>query len=462
MNLLKFLVNVSILLMVTCALFYQATFAQAAVWRQTAPLATSRFKHTANLLPNGKVLIVGGATYTAATNTYRDLAEAELYDPLSNTWSSAGKMATARYGHTSTLLPNGKVLVTGGTTTSGQTQGEIYDPSSNSWTTGDINAESLAYSTATLLNNGNVLFVGGTLPLSDLADSSPPKLYDYKANNSNFTAVTNTYNQYYITNNTSTLLPDGTVLITGGSQNTGNNYYFGSIYAQVWLYDPASDSWKDSTNDSSIQSMAHARALHSAVLLANGKVLVTGGQDVTSNYYKAISSSELYDPVTRTWSRTVGDLNINRMSSTTTLLPDGTVLAVGGIGGAYSESLKSVELYDPVTSKWTITAPLVTDREGHTATLLPNGNVLVVGGFRYIYTNGSGPLASTELYDPTMNSWSLAAPSNNGYAYFASCTLVDGKILVVGRNKTMGELYDPGANSSVSYTHLTLPTIYSV
>ena len=81
---------------------------QSGTWTATGSLATARFRHTATLLPNGKVLVAGGYDI----GSY--LASAELYDPASGTWTATGSLATARYAHTATLLPNGKVLVAGG------------------------------------------------------------------------------------------------------------------------------------------------------------------------------------------------------------------------------------------------------------------------------------------------------------------------------------------------------------
>src|SRR4030095_16315200 len=83
-------------------------------WSATGSLATSHGFHTATLLPNGKVLVVGGFDGVG-----RPLVSAELYDPASGTWATTGSFVTARDSHTATLLPNGKVLVAGGNNDSG-------------------------------------------------------------------------------------------------------------------------------------------------------------------------------------------------------------------------------------------------------------------------------------------------------------------------------------------------------
>src|SRR5207247_1734174 len=89
-------------------------------WTATGSLGTARFDHTATLLPNGKVLVAGG--YNGSP-----LASAELYDPASGTWTATGSLGAARVEHTATLLPNGKVLVAAGFNGSYLASAELYD-----------------------------------------------------------------------------------------------------------------------------------------------------------------------------------------------------------------------------------------------------------------------------------------------------------------------------------------------
>jgi hypothetical protein len=134
-------------------------------WRATGSLATARIGHTATLLPNGKVLVVGGAV--SSGDPYEDfftfLASAELYDPASGTWTATGSLATARSGPTATLLPNGKVLVAGGAVSSGTylASAELYDPASGIWSATGSLVIGRGFHTATLLPNGGVLIAAG-------------------------------------------------------------------------------------------------------------------------------------------------------------------------------------------------------------------------------------------------------------------------------------------------------------
>src|SRR6184192_2743384 len=124
-------------------------------WEYTGSLKTARFHHTATLLPDGRVLVAGGEDRLYA------LASAELYDPATGTWSDTGSLNTARDSHTATLLPNGMVLVVGGGPGSANASAELYDPASGIWTpTSSLNTGREEHM-AILLPNGMVLVAGG-------------------------------------------------------------------------------------------------------------------------------------------------------------------------------------------------------------------------------------------------------------------------------------------------------------
>lgn len=236
-----------------------------------------------------------------------------------------------------------------------------------------------------------------------------------------------TQGRYY---HTATLLQNGRVLVTGGA-NDGH-------LTSCEFYDPASDRWSPAAN------LAQPRAVHTATLLSDGKVLVTGGYGTTS--------AERYDPATDTWSP-AGDMAQARTGHTATLLPGGKVLVAGGY--ASPAALASCELYDPATNSWTSAASLAGARNAHTATLLSNGKVLVAGGSTLNGT-GNGSLDSAEIYDPDTDTWSPAG--NLAYARNAhtATLLAGGKILVAGGwadyyseycGYTTAEIYDPATNN---------------
>ena len=336
------------------------------IFTSTGSLNTAREAHTATLLLNGNVLVVGGKGGGG------DLSSAELYNPTTGTWSPTGSLPGGGIrDFTATLLPNGKVLVAGGAFGSPGYTGEssaadLYDPATGTWSaTGSLHYNYSGH-TATLLPNGKVLVVGDTA-----------ELYNPATGTWTITGSLATARAAH----TATLLSSGKVLVTAG--NTG---YFGDTNGAE-LYNPATGAW------SSTGSLANPRDSHTATLLPNGKVLVTGG---LVNTYTVLASAEQYDPTTGTWSST-GNLGIARYGHTATKLPNGKVLVVGGVG-TNSSVLASAELYDPATGAWSPVGGLSDARVAHTATLLSNGQLLVAGGMG---TNGI--LNTAELSNPKLS-----------------------------------------------------------
>src|SRR5436190_5584555 len=124
-------------------------------WTATGNLNTARYYHTATLLPNGKVLVSGG------WDGFNPFSSSELYDPASGMWSTTGSLNTARELHTATLLPNGKVLVAGGTKIGRASSRErVYDVVGGWWCTRRRNTAGRNYKATTLPNSGVVLVAG--------------------------------------------------------------------------------------------------------------------------------------------------------------------------------------------------------------------------------------------------------------------------------------------------------------
>ena len=347
-------------------------------WVTTGSLGTARGNHTATLLPNGKVLVAGGSNGPIVSS-------AELYDPASGSWSSTGSLGTGREYHTATLLPNGKVLVAGGYDFNRYlSSAELYDPASGSWSSTGSLAIARWLHTATLLPTGKVLVAGGYGSVGRGILTSA-ELYDPATGSWSSTGSLHTARYSH----TATLLPSGKVLVAGGA---------GGL-SRAELYDPATGSW------SRTGSLGTARQWHTATLLPSGKVLVAGGYGNLG----VLSSAELYDPATGSWSST-GSLGTARSGHTATLLANSKVLVAGG-GGSAGES---AELYDPATGSWSSTGSLGTARVEHTATLLSSGEVLVAGGY-----NDSIVLSSSELYGPAV---SQITPAGTTCSQFSSDT----------------------------------------
>ena len=303
---------------------------------QTGQLTTVRTDHTATLLPNGKVLIAGGWAALAGWPVW---SSAELYDPSVHGFTVTGTMAVPRFGHRATLLPDGRVLITGG------------------------------------------------------------------------------YPTYYISPNLN--------------------------LASAELYDPSTGNFSPAGN------MTMARAYHTAILLNTGKVLIGGGEgNGADGYFTNLSSAELYDPATGSFTAT-GNMVEARPNPVATLLPSGKVL-IGktGVGPDGLIDLASAELYDPAAGTFTLTGWLPYANENRlTGTLLPDGSVL--GNF-WDYASDDGFSDNTAIYHASTGTFEPGAKMTTQRGFSTSTLLPDGRVLIEGEgdNEPYGlggsaELYDP-------------------
>jgi len=220
----------------------------------------------------------------------------------------------------------------------------------------------------------------------------------------------------------------GAVLSIGGVDNAGN------VLNTAELFTPASSTW------TLTGTMSDAREQFAAVVLTSGKVLVVGGVGPSSTI---LGGTELYDPTAKTWS-SAGSLSVPRAAHTATLLASGKVLVTGGCtSGPTCTTTPVSELYDPVSNSWSASGSLTTPRAFQTAVRLGSGKVLVIGG-----TNGT-VTTSCELYDPASGTWSNAASTTTARYLNTTTVLPNGKVLVAGGKgpENSAEIYDPVANT---------------
>jgi hypothetical protein len=342
-------------------------------WASAGAMTTARSFHTATLLPDGRVLLAAGRS-----GAYPDvsLSSAEIYDPVSETFLATTSLNTVRHGHSATLLPDGRVLVIGGYNP-GQgwlSSAEVYDPAIGQWSiTQPIFAHGVTH-TATLLKDGRVLVMAGAIQSGSPGPDDRVEIFDPTMNRWQQAAR----HENTEGNHTATLLPNGRVLIAAGN-------------ADPAIYDPASDTWQ------AAGSLAVERCFARAILLQDGRVLLIGGILLPQGG-TTLNSVEIYDPASNAW-RQVAPLAQARFDHTATLLPDGRVLVTGGArpwetswddAGAI---LSSVEIYDPASDTWSDLPSLQQARAGHTATLLLDGRVFVTGG----HANQHSVLDSVEI-----------------------------------------------------------------
>ncbi|MEO6795518.1 MAG: kelch repeat-containing protein [Candidatus Dormibacter sp.] len=249
-------------------------------WTPAAPMAVTRARHTATLLADGRVLVVGGYSAPTPGKLGGFAPRAEVYDPIANRWSDTNTMGTGgRQGHSATRLLDGRVLVVGGEGTLGGNQSaELYDPATNTWAFAHFPLAPHVGHTATLLASGQVLIVGGAGSISptlhEPAALATAEIYQPGLNQWTLLTPMHTTRDHH----TATLLDDGRVLVVGGA-------YTSTPLPE--LYDAAANTWRLLPGD------PMDRYAHTATLLENGRVLVAGG------FGQSAATTWVYDPAGR-------------------------------------------------------------------------------------------------------------------------------------------------------------------
>lgn len=322
-------------------------------------MVTARSYHTATLLANGKILVAGGFDRSGAS-----LASAELYDPLTKTFSpTGGNLPNKTAGGTATLLTSGpdkgKVLVVGG----GNSSSEIYDPASNQWSSGGGISGQRSYHTATLLPNGKVLISGGSDSSGKTTNTA--LLYDpvsrSYSNTGNMTVEREFHTSILLTSGPNS----GKVLIVGGRSSSGRNFTY---LSKAELYDPSTERFSAAGN------LITPRFAHTATLLAvganSGKILIAGGAGASGS----MASAEFYDPSAGTFAA-AGLMSVARRDFVAFLFGTGVVMAGGRTDSTTLASAEALQgsVFQPAGT-------MTVARTGHAATQLANGAVLLTGG----------------------------------------------------------------------------------
>jgi len=373
----------------------------------TGSMSTDRQQHTATLLNNEMVLVAGGASQQSGGA----LASAELYNPATGTFSPTGSLNFARRYSSATLLNDGTVLITGG----------VYISPSGSPT---------SIATAEIYNPGNGTFIytnGG---------------------------MTNARYEHTATVLRCTCADNGKVLIAGGYNEIG-----GALNSAD-LYDPLTGTFTP------IAPLGTSRYGHSATTLNDGSVLIAGGLNGfgTPNTVATPNAVELYDPAQETFTTISATLGNGLAEFSATLLNGGKVLFAGGsdILGNWPNS----RVYDPTTQTFTMGGALnLTYRTFFTSTLLNNGTVLLTGGVNA--TNATPIVASTELYDPALGTFSFGNTMLVSRALQTATLLSDGsgKVLIAGGVSGSNYFLTPlGVSSAELYppSTLTPPNLVSI
>lgn len=430
--------------LLSCGPDCDRTTDEGATWQPVAwPLDGINFT-SATLLPNASLWFIGGRDGGAISSGHT-----ALFHPDGG-WSNGPSLNNPRSEHHAVLLPTGRVLVVGGVNAS--TVAELADmlvpsvvngpaltfdpgeaavawlPSGNSWLVGLPNAretwlfkngvwvagaslpEPRNKPSAVVLRTGHVLISGGG-PVQSL-------LYD-ESNDSLMAAGAMPVVQVGAE---ARLLATGQVLSTGGRGVDG-----GQVLAATALFDPAVLTWAAGV------SLPAPREGHSMTVLRDGSVLVVGGSDGAN----LSATAWTWNPGASSW-RTETAMTTARAHHSATLLPDGQVLIAGGLNAA-GNGLATAQTYNPATRTWSAEVALNHARGRHAAVLMPSNYVLFAGG-----VDQSTPRASTELYDVVTRRSTLSAPMQTARAGPRFIRLSDWRVLVISGGSTTSDVFDEG------------------
>jgi len=310
----------------------------------------SRAFHNTLRLQDGRMMVVGGIQGPFGSGPYHVevLNDAEIYDPATDTWTTTAPMSQYRAGSTANLLPDGRVLVAGGTRGDGQNRlfsvddllttalrtTEIYDPATDSWSAGPNMSEPKAGAVSVALDNGEIMIAGGVtfesifgIPIPDFSD-------------------------------------------------------------RVVFYDPASNSFRSKT-------MREKRALFGMVKMNNGSVLLAGGAGGDIFSIGPIKKCEVYDPVADNFTNTPL-LSVDVAFSGCVALPNGNAVVIGGATGDLDDPIPVVNCweFDPNSNSFTALPDMIFQHGGHVSLVTGSGTVTVIGG----ESNSGTSEAKTETY----------------------------------------------------------------
>jgi hypothetical protein len=289
-----------------------------------SPASGYHWRGTMTRLEDGRALLVGGF---GATDP---LATAEVYEPASGEFASTGSLATARYDFSASMLRNGEVLVVGGSSwTDAQPatvylkSAELYDPATGKFRSAGNMTVARTKPAIVTLQDGPVLIAGG-MGGSHYPSLSSAEIYDPATGKFSATGDMTTGRAVGVP----TLLQDGRVLVTGGDDDM-----MGVQYAD--LYDPSTGTWTK-TGPEAIDRFSHTATLlvDGRVLIAGGYAGPGGVASIDPSIFamtesRYLSAAEIYDPIAGTFTR-IGNMSAVRIDATATLLNDGRVLIAGG------------------------------------------------------------------------------------------------------------------------------------
>lgn len=372
-----------------------SSFAQQQ-WRATGSASAARVLPVVVGLADGRILITSGVELTTASI----LTTSEIHDPATGVTVSAPALPFEGYGVASIRLADGRVLIAGGTNFTGGALADfaVFDPSTSTWTTTGVMPHKAVLPAIAALPDGRILVAGGIIEETiDVYDENGDFQYSYVDQQ--------------------------------------------PVAADI--FNPVSNDW------TSASRMIERRAIAAGVIMADGRVMVAGGQ--------GSSSAEIYNHVTDSWTLTGPKGFTDSGISQAVRLTDGRI--------AHVNPISAVDLYDPIADTWTLssTPPIIRVYTG--AIAMDDGRVMLAGGLTFDVDTGqpvAPDVATTMIYDPATNSWADGPVMNATHALLRPTPLPNGRFGIFGFYQTPSAVIEvtgpntaPVANAGADFSAST-------
>lgn len=373
-------------------------------------LTTRRFEPAAALLPDGRVVVTGGDPH----DSFDPVADIEIFDPATRKFSPGGEMLIPRSSHQVVVLNDGRVLFAEGSGGGGDNEYSKFElPSS--------------------MERGSSIGITSSVHAIEI--------YDPVAQESSVVGSTEGLDL----GEPILLIRGGRVLFSGNAPSDWN-WVDGELEetyrpGQSQVFDPTSATFTPTSPQVAVRSDGFMTTL------ADGRVLLAGGNEPNPEIEIKQKSAEIFDPESLSYSKT-GDLVFPRVSSSATLLPNGQVLITGGQSTEAGGSTRSAELFNPETGVFSRTDDMDVARSGHDAILLGDGRVLIMGG-------DQPDFRSAEVYDFRTGEFSRVGSLKGGHENGAVTTLKDGSALALAGGDWNGnigryaEVFNPGKPAAI-------------
>lgn len=383
-------------------------------------------------LPAGPVHIT--VSSRGSTSQIGDADEVTFLPAGGGQWSGAGQ-CHAKCNGAAVVLHDGRVLIVAarGDTPAPSREVELYDPTLGAMRQTAPLQLARWDATVTLLRDGRVLMAGGVTygPNGVSVGAVTPTVEVYDPRTGRWSWTGSMHEAR--AEATAARLADGEVLVAGG-----NDAQRKTVLASDEVYNPATGTWREAA------PMHHARAYATALLLDTGEVLVAGNRAQPED-----ASAELFDPQRGTW-RSTGSMALAVSFPTLALLADGKVLASGGLISPPFRPMITVpyaQIYDPITRTWKPTGPMLYASVFHAAATLADGRVLVAGGLidSFLYCPPCDPLSQAEIFDPVTGAWRVVSPMSQPEEMPALAVTGGGDVVMAGSDGGV-EVFTPSSS----------------